>query len=92
MFVFGNKYRIRKHDNYNLVVEKYNKVIRRDTKLVDYEWQIWGYHSTLPQALRGLKDLALYDGVELTDNFDDFVDYVSKYTVGVEIKDEIKED
>ena len=88
MFVFNDKYRIRKHDNYNIVVERYNKVIGKITKEERYEWQIEGYVGSLNQALVFTKRLILEDGMDLTNNLDDFIKYVEQYTIGVEKQDE----
>ena len=92
MFVFNEKYRIRKHDNYNLVVERYNKVIGKITKEERYEWQIEGYVGSLNQGLVFVKRLILEDGLDLTDTFNDFVNYCEQYKIGVEIKDENNKD
>lgn len=87
MFVFNDKYRLRKFDNYNLVVERYNKVIRKTTKLEDYEWQIEGYVSSVSQGLVRIRNLILEDGVELSNNLDDFINYCEQYKIGVEKDD-----
>ena len=83
MIVFNNKYRIRKHDNYNITVERYNKVIRKTSKLEDYEWQIEGYVSTVNQGLVLVKRLILEDGMDLTNNLEDFINYCEKYKLGI---------
>lgn len=87
MFVFNDKYRLRKFDNYNLVVERYNKVIRKATKLEDYEWQIEGYVSSVNQGLVRIRNLILEDGVELSNNLDEFINYCEQYKIGVEKDD-----
>ena len=87
MFVFNDKYRLRKFDNYNLVIERYNKVIRKTTKLEDYEWQIEGYVSSVSQGLVRIRNLILEDGVELSNNLDDFINYCEQYKIGVEKDD-----
>lgn len=92
MIIFNNKYRIRKHDNYNITVESYNKVIRKTTKEEDYEWQIEGYYTTVKQALVGVERLAQMDAIDLADNYQDFVNYLETYKVGVKIEDENYED
>lgn len=92
MIIFNNKYRIRKHDNYNITLESNNKVIRKTTKEEDYEWQIEGYYTTVKQALVGVKRLAQMDAIDLADNYQDFVNYLETYKVGVKIEDENYED
>lgn len=92
MIIFNNKYRIKKHDNYNITLESYNKVIRKTTKEEDYEWQIEGYYTTVKQALVGVERLAQMDAIDLVDNYQDFVDYLETYKVGVKIEDENYED
>lgn len=91
MIVFNDKYRIRKHDNYNITVERYNKVIGKITKEERFEWQIEAYVNTVNQALQFVKKLILEDGMDLTNNLEDFINYCEQYKLGVETKYENKE-
>lgn len=87
MFVFNNKYRVRKHDSYNLVVERFNSVISKTTKEERFEWQIEAYVGTLNQGLVVVKRLILEDGLELTNNLEDFINYCEQYKLGFEVND-----
>ena len=90
MFVFNEKYRLRKHDNYNLAVERYNKIIGKKTKEERYEWEIEGYVGSVNQGLVMIKKLILDDGLDLTNNLADFINYCENFKIGVERKDENK--
>ena len=90
MFVFNEKYRLRKHDNYNLVVERYNKIIGKKTKEERYEWEIEGYVGSVNQGLVMIKRVILEDGLDLTNNLEDFINYCENFKIGVERKDENK--
>lgn len=85
MIVFGEKYRIRKFDNLNLVIEKLCDVEKKNTKEIKQEWLIKGYYGNLSNACKGLSNLILSDGVtsDSFQEFQEFQDYVENYQVGI---------
>ena len=63
MLVVNNKYRVRKLDETNLVIEQL-KIVSSETKGTREEWVWEGYYSSVEGALNSIFKKQLFDSVE----------------------------
>lgn len=91
MLVINNKYRVRKLDDSNLVIEQL-KIVSSETKGTREEWVWEGYYSSVEGALNSILRKQLFDSVEqeieikdvlkiMKETEQNIIDTVKKYKV-----------
>ena len=83
-----NNFKIKRQDKYNIVIEEYRELVNPKTKESRYEWVDLGkYFGTLKKALDFLGEYILSKGLDLTNDFTSFKNYVESYTIKI-VEDE----
>lgn len=91
MLVINNKYRVRKLDDSNLVIEQL-KIVSSETKGTREEWVWEGYYSSVAGALNSILRKQLFDSIEqeveikhilkiMKETEQNIIDTVKKYKV-----------
>ena len=91
MLVINNKYRVRKLDDSNLVIEQL-KIVSSEVKGTREEWVWEGYYSSVEGALNAIFKKQLFDSVEqeleikdilkvMKETEENIIDTVKKYKV-----------
>ena len=91
MLVINNKYRVRKLDDSNLVIEQL-KIVSSETKGTREEWVWEGYYSSVEGALNSILRKQLFDSIEqeveikdilkiMKETEQNIIDTVKKYKV-----------
>lgn len=88
-----NNFKIKRLDRYNIVIEEYRETTNLKTKEKRYEWKDLGlYFPTVKRATEHLESYILSKGLELTDDFRSFKEYVENYKITFyEEKNEVNE-
>lgn len=91
MLVINNKYRVRKLDDSNLIMEQL-KIVSSEIKGTREEWVIKGYYGSVEGALNGILRKQLFDSMEqeveikdilkiMKETEQNIIDTVKKYKV-----------
>lgn len=93
MIEINGVYRIRKLDQYNLVVEKLNDVEDANTKKIKKEWQIQGYYNSVKNCISYIEKDYMADvaGDEtVMFNLKEYYEKISNIKINVEILEKKK--